>query len=242
MSLILVNMLKNKIAFQANPGKKLKIKTKFGEYLRFPLKSSLIKPDDNLIKKIKELPLNNFSPDDILFISEKVVSVTQGRSYHIKDIKASKIATFLSKFVYKNPAGIGLSIPETMQLAIEEAGLWRILLAALLAAITKPFKIKGVFYLIAGSGARAIDGPVPYAIPPYNEYASKGPKNPQKVVQKIEKAIGFKNTIIDANDLGINILAASKGLKKKELKLALKDNPLGQEDESTPFGILRKIK
>ena len=131
-------------------------------------------------------------------------------------------------------------MPETMQLAIEETGTLRILLASFCAIVTKPLKVRGIFYVVAGSGARTIDGPVSYAIPPYNECASKGPKNPQKIVDNIEREIGFKTAIIDANDLGINILGHSKGTKKKMLIRALKDNPLGQSDESTPMGILRK--
>ena len=223
-----------------NPNKNLTIKTKYGEFYRYPIKTHLVKPEDNLLKLIKKYALPYLEKDDLLFISEKIVAVMQNRSYRISDIKPSKLAVFLSKFVYKNPSGIGLAMPETMQLAIEEAGILRILLASFCAIITKPLKIRGVFYLVAGDGARTIDGPVPYAIPPYNEYASKGPKNPQKIADNIEKEIGFKTAIIDANDLGINILGYSREIKKKMLIEALKDNPLGQSDESTPMGILRK--
>ena len=228
--------------FNPNPNKNLNIKTKYGEFSRFPIKTRLIKPDDNLFGFIKKYALPYVKNNDILFISEKAVAITQGRSYKISDIKPSKLATFLSKFVYKNPAGIGLAMPETMHLAIEEVGILRILFASFCAMITKPFKIKGVFYYLAGDGARSIDGPVPYAIPPYNEYASKGPENPQKIVKKIQEKFKIQVAIIDANDLGIRILGASKHLSKKILSKALADNPLGQCDESTPMGILRRIK
>ncbi len=224
-----------------NPDKELIIKTKYGEFERHPIKTHLVIPSDNLLDLVKKYALSELQKNDILFISEKIVSVMQGRSYKISDIKPSGIAKFLSKFVYRNPGGIGLAMPETMQLAIEEVGILRILFAAFCAAITKPFRIRGVFYLIAGSDARAIDGPVPYAIPPYNEYASKGPKNPKKISREIEEKIGFKVTIIDANDLGINILGSSKGVSNKMLVEALRDNPLGQGDEGTPMGILRKV-
>ncbi len=224
-----------------NQGKNLVIKTKYGYFERYPIKTKLIIPQDNLLDIIKKFALPHLKNDDILFISEKIVAVTQGRSYRISEITPSKLAIFLSRYVYKNPGGIGLALPETMQLAIEEVGVLRIILAAVCAVITKPFGIRGVFYLVAGSGARSIDGPVPYAIPPYNEYASKGPKDPQKVVKNIEKEINFKTVIVDANDLGVNILGKSKGLNRKMLLEVLKDNPLGQSDESTPLGIIRKI-
>ncbi len=226
---------------RSNPGKNLIINTKYGKFYRYPVKTHLIIPGDNLEQVIEKYALSHMGKNDIMFISEKIVSVMQGRSYRISDIKASKAATLLSKYVYRNPGGIGLAMPETMQLAIEEAGILRILFAAFLAAITKPFGLRGVFYVIAGQGARSIDGPVPYAIPPYNEYASKGPSNPQKVVKRIEKKFNIKVAIVDANDLGINILGNSKRTYKRKLKAILKDNPLGQEDESTPIGIIRKI-
>jgi len=176
-----------------------------------------------------------------VFISEKIVAITQGRAYPINEIKASKIAAWLSKRVYRNPGGIGLASPETMQLAIEEIGILRILLAGFISLITKPLGIRGMFYIVAGDKARGIDGPVSYAIPPYNNYASKIPLHPQKIAVKISEEIGFPASIVDANDLGIRILGASKGIDKKILIKALKDNPLGQCDESTPIGILRKL-
>ena len=137
-----------------NPDKNLITKTKYGEFYRYPIKTHLVKPEDNLLKLIKKYVLPYLEKDDLLFISEKIVAVMQGRSYKISDIKPSKTAVFLSKFVYKNPSGIGLAMPETMQLAIEEAGILRILLASFCAIITKPLKIRGVFYLVGKPHSR----------------------------------------------------------------------------------------
>jgi hypothetical protein len=111
------------------------------------------------------------------------------------------------------------------------------------AALTKPFGIKGLFYIIAGNGARAVDGPTPNTIPPYNQYVVKGPKNSAKVAERIAKAIKRPTAIIDVNDWGVRILGTSKSFKvnKKILQRALKDNPLGQCSQSTPIGILRPL-
>ncbi len=111
------------------------------------------------------------------------------------------------------------------------------------ALVTKPFGIKGFFYIIAGDGARAIDGPTPNTIPPYNKYVVKGPKNPQKVAEYIAKIIKRPVAIIDANDRGLRILGTSKSFKmnKKIFLKALRDNPLGQSSQSTPIGIFRTI-
>jgi len=226
----------------SNPGKKLIIEINGERYARYPVKTDLITPKDkDLIGIIKKNIDGLLEEGDIVFISEKIVAITQGRAYPINEIKASKIAAWLSKRVYRNPGGIGLASPETMQLAIEEIGILRILLAGFISLITKPLGIRGMFYIVAGDKARGIDGPVSYAIPPYNNYASKIPLHPQKIAVKISEEIGFPASIVDANDLGIRILGASKGIDKKILIKALKDNPLGQCDESTPIGILRKL-
>ncbi|MBI3631456.1 MAG: hypothetical protein HY219_01140 [Candidatus Staskawiczbacteria bacterium] len=151
------------------------------------------------------------------------------------------MAKFLSRFVTKTPIGIGLGSPETMQLAIEEVGLLRILLASFFGAFFKIFGIKGVFYVIAGNKARSIDGAVEYAIPPYDTHVSKGPAMADKVAQKISEELRAPVAIVDANDFGVNILGASSGLDKKFVARAIKDNPLGQTSEQTPIGILRQV-
>lgn len=226
----------------ANPEKEIIIKANNKKFARFPIKTKLItKEDKDLVKLIKKYIKGFLREGDIVFIAEKIVAISQGRAYPIDEIKPSKLATFLSKYVYKNPAGIGLASPKTMQLAIEEVGALRIIIAAFLGALAKLFKIKGVFYKIAGDQARGIDGPVPYAIPPYNKYASKAPKHPKKTAKRLSSALECKVAIVDANDLGVRVLGTSKSVNKKTVEKALKDNPLGQTDESTPIGILREV-
>ncbi len=226
----------------SNPGKNLIVKINGEKYARYPVKTALITLKDKNPAEIIKKYINGFTQKgDIIFISEKIIAIIQGRAYPINEIKASKIADWLSRRVYRNPGGIGLASPETMQLAIEEVGLGRIFLASFISLITKPLGMRGMFYIIAGDKARGIDGPVPYAIPPYNTYASKIPLKPQKIAVEISKKIGFPTAIVDANDLGVRILGASNEIDKKILIKALKDNPLGQCDESTPIGILRKL-
>ena len=51
--------------------------------------------------------------------------------------------------------------------------------------------------------------------------------------------------IIDANDIAVEILGKSEGLKAysdKFLADSVRDNPAGQDDELTPFIIIRDIK
>jgi F420-0:gamma-glutamyl ligase-like protein len=225
-----------------NKGKSLLIEIDGKKYARYPIKTKLITPEDeDIIAIVQEFAKLHIKSDDILFISEKAVAITQGRSYHINSIKPSWLAKELSKYVMRTSAGIGLGSPQTMQLAIEEVGILRILVAAFVGAFGKVIGIKGLFYIIAGSKARSIDGAVPYAIPPYNNYVSKGPFDPGNVARDISKKLGVQTVIVDANDLGVNVLGASYGVNKKLVAQIIKDNPLGQTNEQTPLGIIRKI-
>jgi len=226
-----------------NPGKKLVVEANGQRFARIPIKTRLITPNDNLYDEIKNCLKGYLKKNDIVFVAEKIVAITQGRARPVKDIKPTKLAVFLSKLVSKKPGGIGLAMPETMQSAIEEVGYIRLFLACLGAALTRPLGIKGIFYIIAGDGARAIDGPTLNTIPPYNKYVVKGPKHPARVAESIAQAINKPVVIVDANDRGVRILGTSKSLKlnKKLLCSALRDNPLGQCSQSTPIGILRPL-
>lgn len=226
-----------------NKGKNLAVKVNGRKFARYPIKTRLITPEDKDISEIVEEFAKKYAePGDIFFVSEKVVAITQGRSYPISDIKAGWMAKLLSRFVTKTPVGIGLGSPETMQLAIEEVGLPRILFATIVGGIGKIFGIRGLFYIIAGHKARSIDGAVPYAIPPYNTHVSKGPLKADEVALNISKKIGAGVAVVDANDIGVNVLGASGGIDKKLVAKIIKDNPLGQSDEQTPIGIIREIR
>ncbi len=225
-----------------NPSKKLIIQVNGISYARYPIKTHLVVPSDNAADVVVKYAKQHIKPGDIVFISEKMVAITQGRSYPLHQIKASALATWLSRFVIKTPIGIGLGSPQTMQLAIEEVGALRILLAAAIGFLGKLIGIKGLFYIIAGHKARSIDGAVPYAVPPYNTHVSKGPAHASKVCETISQAIGVPVAIVDANDFGVNILGASSGVNKKLIAAIIKDNPLGQGAEQTPIGIIRQIR
>ncbi len=99
-------------------------------------------------------------PGDILFISEKAVACTQNRAIPMEDIKPRKLAVTLSRYVTKTPAGIGLGIPETMEMALQECGTLRILFAAFCSVIGKLLGKKGLV-LSCGRAPRpgGIDGP-----------------------------------------------------------------------------------
>lgn len=228
---------------QPNPGKKLEIEFHGTQLKRYPIKTKLILKGDDLAQITYDLinPLLTLLPGKryAIAISEKCLASTQGRSFLIEDIKPSKIATFLSSHVTKTPVGIGLGSPWTMELAIRDVGLPRILFASFVAAITKPFGIKGMFYRTAGQRARSIDGPVKYALPPFNKSAVMGAINASEMCQKISDMFNkIPVAIVDSNDIGVNIIGISKFGDPELFKKCFADNPLGQSNEQTPICLI----
>ena len=227
--------------YSANPGKRL-VRTVDGEdWLRIPVKTHLITKEDDMADVVVRYPKPLMREGDILFISEKAVACTQSRAIPMEDIKPRKLAVTLSRYVTKTPAGIGLGIPETMEMALQECGTPRILFAAFCSVIGKILGKKGWFYIVAGPKARGIDGPTEGTIPPYDHYVVLTPADPMGTARKLAQALGHPVAIVDINDLGANILGFSEKQPTLDwLARALGDNPLGQGSESTPMGILRK--
>jgi asparagine synthase (glutamine-hydrolysing) len=217
-------------------------------YARIPIRSQLIASGDDLQTIIeKALVDHDVRAGDTVAISEKAVAISQGRSFPVDEIRPSSLATLLARFVGKTPVGIGLGMPQTMQLAIEEAGALRIILAAIAAALTRPLGIKGVFYRIAGPQAAAIDGPTPGTLPPYNAHAKKAPADANGVARKLSAALSAQAggpvpvAIVDANDIGVNILGVSGGIDERLLVELFRDNPLGQGHQQTPIALIRRV-
>ncbi|WP_197068328.1 coenzyme F420-0:L-glutamate ligase [Candidatus Soleaferrea massiliensis] len=228
---------------KANEGKVEVIEVDGKKYQRLPIKTHVITDSDKIDEVVDKYAVEFLQDGDILFITEKIVACTQHRAIPMKDIKPRRLAVFLSRFVVKTPYGIGLAMPETMEMALRECGTIRILFAAFISAIGKLFRRRGWFYKIAGEQARGIDGPTSGTLPPYNEYVVLTPAQPDKVAHELSEKIGFPVAITDINDIGGNILGYSGDQNDIERLVAiLKDNPLGQCHEQTPMGIIREIE
>ena len=226
---------------QPNEGKELLISTKYGDFYRYPVKTHVVVSGDSLTGILDEYVIPHLQSGDMIFMSEKIVAISQGRAFDIDDIHPSKLANLLSKFVYKSPYGIGLGSPWTMELALRDIGLPKIFFAAFCSAVTKPFGVRGVFYKIVGDKGRAIDGPCSYTLPPYNHCAKLAPKDPDKVAAQLEAHCGCKVVVMDANDIGREVLGVSDSSIDKEMcKEIFRDNPLGQKSQQTPIAIVRR--
>ena len=166
---------------QANENKSLTIEVDGVTYERYPIKTHVVTDADDIRDVAEKYAKENMQEGDLLFISEKCVACTQKRAIPMEDIKPRPLAKLLCKFVYKSPYGIGLSIPQTMEMALRECGTLKILFAAFCSAFGKLFGKRGIFYDIAGEKAKSIDGPCDCTIPPYNHYVVLGPENPDEV-------------------------------------------------------------
>ncbi|CAN5366214.1 hypothetical protein BH11ACT4_BH11ACT4_04380 [soil metagenome] len=232
------------MAVEANPGKALETEVDGVRYQRIPIKTRLVSPEDDIVAIVAEYATPVLQAGDALFVTEKIVAITQGRSYPIESVVPRKLATFLARYVTKMPSGIGLGMPETMEMALRECGTPRILLAAGVAAVTKPFGRRGDFYRVAGPKARGIDGPTDGTIPPYNSQVVLAPAKPREVARRIRDALGLAVDvlIVDINDIGGNILGSTMSrADENTIVRVLKDNPLGQGHQSTPLGVIRKV-
>ncbi|MFN3650443.1 MAG: coenzyme F420-0:L-glutamate ligase [Armatimonadota bacterium] len=209
-------------------------------YLRIPLKTHVIQPEDDIVEVARRYAGPQAQPGDIVFVSEKVVAITQGRAVPTDRIRVSWLASKLWPFVRQVPYGIGLRNPYSMQCAIDECGAPRILLAAAAGAVGKLLGRRGDFYRIAGVQAAAIDAPGTAGIEQFRDCVIKGPKDPDQVSQRIADALGCHAAVVDVNDIDSAVLGQSRDVDPEEVRLALKDNPLGQGAEQTPLGILRK--
>lgn len=228
--------------FRVNPGKNVEIKVGDRTYIRHSVKTHFVSEGEDYIEVVKKYVSPIYQEGDIISISEKIIAMCQNRVLSMKDLKLGFWAKFLSKFVNVTPAGEAVGNPYKMQIAIKLAGLPRILFAAICAGVGKLFGKRGIFYKIAGNGISGIDG---FCRDAFDYYLDKGilnPENPDGVCNEIKDKLGIDCMIVDANDLGVDILGKSSSIKYSVEELAgmIKDNPAGQANQQTPITLIRE--
>ncbi|HEV3313034.1 MAG TPA: asparagine synthase (glutamine-hydrolyzing), partial [Chloroflexota bacterium] len=213
--------------YRPNPDHQLFAQSEGSVFARIPLRSRLIGAGDSLMAALTEAIESaggggiEIHDGDIILIGEKALSISQGRAIPVDEITVSRTARLLSRFVTRTGAGVGLGHPTTTQLALDEAGTGRILLAAAIAALTRPFGIHGVFYRVAGNRVNAIDGPSKHNLPPYDRWASLSPMNCEEEVERIRGELRERYgkdvdvVIIDASDLGASVFARTAGVAEE---------------------------
>ena len=233
--------------FIANPGKQINIDIDGIIYERLPVCTRLITlKDTDILPLVEDYVKPYLVSGDILFISEKALTITQGRVVDMSTIKPSRLARLLGGRVgnyygTEKFRGFGHGTAIAMQLFIEEAGYARVLFAAVVSAITRPFGIKGMFYRICGKRAKSVDCPMSFLILEYAHSVKLAPNDADGAAKRIKKILDCEVVILDANYRGAFSLGKSnRAITEKFIGKAFRDNPLGQSDEMTPFCILRK--
>ncbi|WPD19746.1 hypothetical protein [Thermaerobacter composti] len=179
-------------------------------------------------------------PGDHVIISETAVIAARGRMIPAQQVRPGRLARLLARHVRPTGWGQGLSVPEKMQVAIAETGRLRILAAAAAAALTRPLGIRGVFYHVAGDGARCLDGM--RAGSPYEGWVLPPLRRAEAVAiaRELAQALGVPVHIVDINDNGGTIRASSHPFPPRLLLAILRDNPLGQGARCCPVGLIRR--
>jgi F420-0:gamma-glutamyl ligase len=224
-----------------NPRRRLEIQVDGRTFLRIPVRTHVVTDTDDIVEVLARYAGRLVQPGDILFVSEKVVAITQGRAIPVEKIRVGLLAKLLWPRVARVPYGIGLRSPYSMQCAIDECGSARILLAAVVGALGKLVGRKGDFYRVAGKQAAMIDAAGTAGIDAFKGSVIKGPEDPDQVAQAIADRLGVGAAVVDVNDVGGSwAVGVSRGVSRSLVEAALKDNPLGQGAEQTPCGILRE--
>jgi hypothetical protein len=193
---------------------------------------------------IQKYVLSQHKKGDWIAISEKFVTISEGRVIHKSAVKPGLLAKLVVMGVKKYKDDIGYSSPYKMQVAIWQAGWWRVFFAMIIGGLTKLVGRHGDFYRIAGNRVSEIDGFNPHAMPPFNEFAMLGPSDPTRIANEVENQFGIPTVIIDGNNINVEVLGMSKSVpvSKEVARLILLDNPMGQDDELTPIVVIREQK
>ena len=246
--------------FDPNQDKQLDITVDGERWSRYPIRTELFGKGDDLAEAVTgyvtglaqaaaDAGRDIFTMPWYLVVSEKIVAIAQGRSYFIWEIRPNWWARTLSKYVVRTPYGIGLGSPWTMQLALLEVGLPRILFASAVSVVGKAIGKRGWFYRVAGPAVRAIDGPTEYSAYPANVSAKLAPSRPAEVSAELADALRSglpapaKDTlrgvvVIDANDIGRNVMGQASDRPDEFFEVVFADNPLGQGNERTPLCVV----
>lgn len=214
-------------------------------YERYAVKTHFIERGEDYVEMMRQYVSPLYQPGDLVTMGEKVISMCQNNTVEKQDVKLGFWARFLSRFATHNQNGIGMDEPYKLQLAINMKGLPLILWASFCSAVGKLFGKRGVFYRIVGQDVAGIDGFYSHsAFERYHTLAVLNPREPDKVCRQVWEQLGISCAVVDANDLAVEILGVSPDLEnkpKEQLADMIRDNPAGQDDELTPFVIIRDI-
>lgn len=206
------------------------------------VRTHIITERDDIVEVARRYLAGLAEPGDIAAFAESPVAITQGRAIPPERINPGLLARLISKFADPDAS---LSAPRSMQMAIELAGVPRILLACAAQAAGKLVGLRGLFFMVAGHSVAEIDDSGG-TMPPYDRHVILGPDNPGEVARRIFRETGVHAMILDTNDKGfVDVLGASfpiDGAVREWAQRVLRHNPFGNDDQQTPLCIIKPRK
>jgi hypothetical protein len=210
-------------------------------WTRIPVQTHLIHIKEAVEPVFERYAAPQLQAGDWLAVSEKFVTISQGRVIHQSVVRPGVLAKLIVRGVTKHADDVGYSDPRKMQVAIMQAGWLRMFVAMVGGGATRLLGRHGDFYRIAGHRISEIDGFNPATVRPFDEFAMLGPDDPTRAAAEIAAAVGYPVAIVDANNINVEVLGTSPGfpLDRAVVREVLLDNPMGQGDERTPIVIVR---
>jgi hypothetical protein len=201
-----------------------------------PVRTRLVRPGDDLVELVAEAVRGIARPGDVVAISETAVAIAEGEFVPAEYVRPSRLAYALSR---RAGALATVNQPESMQLVIDRAGVWRVVRATAAHLLGRLRGRRGAFYEVMGDAITAIDG-YTGTMPPYERAIVFAPRDPDAFSCTFASRTNVACAVVDANDLQkAKVLGASSGLNRPAIERALLDNPHGNGDEQTPVVVLK---
>ena len=215
------------------------------KYDRYAIQTHFVEVGESQAELVRKYVLPISRPGDMLAFGAKVMAMCTKNVRTREQVKPGFFANLMWRFAGINTTGVGMHEPYKLQLVIDMVGLPRVLLAAFVSAVTRPFGIRGLFYKICGHDVAGIDGFYPDSS--FEQYHTMGvlnPTNPEALCDALYAATGVPTVVMDANDFDQNQLGKGRDfpLTDDQIQDAMKDNPSGQGDELTPLILIRPVK
>jgi len=214
------------------------------KYQRYAIQTHFVEVGESQSALVEKYVRPLYQDGDVLSFGAKVICMCTKNVRTREQVKPGFFARLMWRFAGINSTGVGMHEPYKLQLVIDMVGLPRVLLAAFLSAVTRPFGVKGVFYKVCGKGVGGIDGfYFRSSFKRYHELATINPPNPAELAEELAKETGIPVVLMDANDIQRDQLGKSKDfpLTDEQIQDAMRDNPSGQGDELTPLILIRPL-
>jgi hypothetical protein len=213
-------------------------------YQRYAIQTHFVEVGESQASLVEKYVRPLYQQGDLLSFGAKVMCMCSGNVRTREQVKPGFFAKLMWRFAGINSTGVGMHEPYKLQLVIDMVGLPRVLLAAFLSAVTRPFGVKGLFYKVCGKGVGGIDGfYFRSSFKRYHELATINPPNPNELCDSLAKETKIPVVLMDANDIQRDQLGKSKDfpLTDEQIQDAMRDNPSGQGDELTPLILIRPL-